>query len=272
MSIKIRGFHGNGMCHEIVLSNGTVILIDPFFTTTEEASYLETIERCDYVLVTHGHFDHDIDVGYLVQKFRPKVLVGMMTAMPFMKYHKIPFDDLIPVYPNEVYHFPEFTVETVHAKHNTSGGRVYDPNKKDTHMEGHEDVGTWGSVESIDFSITTNDNFRIMTASGERLWDAQRRIAEAFAPDLVIRQSGVRTGDMWTGVQVEPEVLADLFLSYGAPVVIPGHYDVLLKRWGDEKTQEYFAKVDAAAKEKRPGTTILYPETGKFYQIGVTVQ
>lgn len=273
--IKIRGFHGNGMCHEITLSNGKVILLDPSFRSTAEEALRETITQADYILITHTHFDHDIDVGYFVEKFNPKVVVGIMSAMPLLKYHHIPYDSLIPVASGEEYHFGDFALEVCRAKHNNSGGRTFNPEDdiaRDLGFENHQECDIWGYVESIDFNITSDDNFRIMIASGESVWDAQQRIAEKFAPDLVIRQAGRRNGDMITGQQVEPAVLADFFLSYRAPVVIPAHFDVMLKRWGEEKVREYFSQVKTAMQAKRPASTLLFPETNKIYQIGVSIQ
>lgn len=273
--IKIRGFNGNGMCHEITLSNGKVILLDPFFRSTAEEPLRETITRVDYILITHTHFDHEGEVGYFVEKFNPKVIVGIMSAMPLLKYHHIPYDSLIPVAPGEEYHFGDFSLEVYRAKHNNSGGRTFYPEDdiaKNMGFENHQECDTWGFVESMDFNITTDDNFRIMIASGESVWDAQQRMAEKFAPDLVIRQAGRRNGDMRTGQQVEPSVLADLFLSYRAPVVIPAHFDFLLKRWGEEKVRAYFSQVKAAMQEKVPSSTLLFPETDKIYRIGVSIQ
>jgi len=273
--VKIRGFHGNGMYHELALPDGTHIIIDPFFTGRGDTGFgIDSITRCDYVLITHSHFDHEIDLKPVFQKFRCRVLVPAFSADAVMKYHGIPYDYIFPVLPGETYSFPEFEVHCLRAKHNPTNGRMWNPEKNFDGVDpAHKACDDAGSNDSIDYAITTPNNFRLMTASGESYLKDPFRFAEDFRPDLVLRQAGHRLagGDMFTGQQYPPEMLADLFLRYGAAVVIPGHYDVLLKRWGDEKTEQYFADVKKAMETKRPGSTLLYPETGKWYTVGVAV-
>ncbi len=269
--ITIRGFDGSGMCHEIILSDGTAILMDPYFSRTDNEKWLETIQKADYILLTHAHFDHDIDVGYLVKKFSSKVIVGAFCAMDVMKFHHIPYDNLIPATPGEMFHFPEFTLYAYRAKHNNNGGRIYAPSddiaKNAVGLEGHQACDIWGSVESLDFSLVTGDNFRIMEVAGETFWNDAFLRADEFHPDLLIRQAGRRV----KGVQVEPAALAELFLRYHAPVVIPAHYDMLLKKMGREKTDAYFAEVGKVMAEKS-ASRLLVPECGRFYHIGVSVE
>ena len=54
-------FHGHGTYTLDV--DGTKLLIDPFFTNNPSASVTADTVEADYILVTHGHFDH---VGDLV--------------------------------------------------------------------------------------------------------------------------------------------------------------------------------------------------------------
>ena len=54
-------WHGHG-CFTLVTDEGTRILFDPFLTDNPKAEIgPEDIEELDYILVSHGHFDHFAD-------------------------------------------------------------------------------------------------------------------------------------------------------------------------------------------------------------------
>ena len=125
-SFKMRTFN-TGANHEIILPNGKVVLIDPYFVACDFDR--EQVTGADYIIVTHGHYDHDSDVGYFVEKFNSKVFCGTMAAEYMMKFHKIPYDNLFPVFPNSKFTMDDVTFEFWQAKHNESGKRTFDPTK-----------------------------------------------------------------------------------------------------------------------------------------------
>ncbi|MFL5778354.1 MAG: MBL fold metallo-hydrolase, partial [Chloroflexota bacterium] len=43
---------------EVRTPGGKVILIDPWFGNPKSPKTLAEVDRCDLLLVTHGHFDH----------------------------------------------------------------------------------------------------------------------------------------------------------------------------------------------------------------------
>lgn len=60
----------------LVLADGRVIFIDPWLAENPACpDELKSPDRCDVVLLTHGHFDHVGDVAALVKRFKP-VVVG----------------------------------------------------------------------------------------------------------------------------------------------------------------------------------------------------
>lgn len=273
--IKIRSFHA-GCAHQVVLPGGKNLLIDPFFRDSLEGHSLEEVEGADYILITHTHFDHELDLAYFVRKYNSLVFVGAQSAHALLRYHKIPYDNVIPVYPGETFTTKDFRLEVIGAKHNLMGGKCYDPDR-DIAMEakgepGHKECDECGNLESIDYLVTTNTGFRMMTVSGQALWEEPFEIAKDRCPDLLLRQAGVRRGgDFASGQQVSSRELAEFLIRYRAKILMPFHMDVIYMRWGREKTDAYFREVGTFIREMAPGREFLFPEPWKWYRIGTSV-
>lgn len=272
-SFRMRTF-GVGANHEIVLPNGKVVLIDPAFHEAELPGFtLEDVTGADYIVLTHSHYDHDIDIGYFVGKFNSRVFCGAMAAEALMKYHKIPFDNLFAVYPNNRYTLEDVTFEFWQAKHNPAPGRVWTP-ELDTcrqlyGLEGHAVVDMWGSMESLDFMLTTNNGFRVMMASGQTVFQESFDRCKELRPNVLLRQAGFRNAG---GEQVSARELAELLVRYGAQVIFPFHFDVLLRKWkGHEKVAAYMEEVAAHVRELDCGAMFIMPEALKWYSIGIDV-
>jgi L-ascorbate metabolism protein UlaG (beta-lactamase superfamily) len=58
-------------CFEVRTPGGKTIVIDPFFANPKSPRTADSIERCDLLLVTHGHFDHMGDAVPLASRLRP---------------------------------------------------------------------------------------------------------------------------------------------------------------------------------------------------------
>ncbi len=278
-SVKIRPFNVGG-AFEVKLPNGKVILIDPYFTGVDfEGGFTrEDVTGADYILLTHSHFDHDLDLGYFVKKFNSQVFCGVMSAEEVLKFHQVPYDNLFPVYPNCRYTLPDFTLDTFQAKHNPNGGGTFLPDGltevyAKLGLQGHQRCDQLGSIESFDFMITTPNHFSILMASGRVIWDDLFEVCKQKAPNVLLRQAGVREagGDLKSGKQVDPPVLAELLAKYHAQIVFPFHHDVMLARWGKEKTGEYFAQVHAELQKLDPSSALINPQAWKWYNIGIDV-
>ena len=72
----------NCQMHEIVLPNDVHILTDPYVKPAlpghceqQRTDFsVENLERVDYVIIQHTHFDHDFSVGEVSHRF-PKLVV-----------------------------------------------------------------------------------------------------------------------------------------------------------------------------------------------------
>ncbi len=61
-------FHGHA-CVELIAEDGTRLLIDPFLSDNPLADVRpDHFDRLDYLLLTHGHFDHVADAWGILQR------------------------------------------------------------------------------------------------------------------------------------------------------------------------------------------------------------
>ena len=58
-------------CVEIVTAGGRTILIDPWFGNPLSPRSADSVEKCDLLLVTHGHSDHLGDAVAIASRLRP---------------------------------------------------------------------------------------------------------------------------------------------------------------------------------------------------------
>ena len=79
MGIRIRWL--GTACFEICLPSGEVIIIDPYLDEAiNSAVRSRDIERADLICVSHGHFDHILDVGRLANRLGSKVICSSTVA------------------------------------------------------------------------------------------------------------------------------------------------------------------------------------------------
>jgi L-ascorbate metabolism protein UlaG (beta-lactamase superfamily) len=68
-------------CFEIRLDSRKTIVVDPYLDDSVGAPIKsDQIEGCDYIFITHGHYDHVLDVGKLVRRFGAEVFCSPEVA------------------------------------------------------------------------------------------------------------------------------------------------------------------------------------------------
>ena len=77
-------------CFELILHSGAHLLMDPFMDDSNNSPIKAAeIEACDYLFVTHGHWDHVLDIGYLAERFKPPIYCNQDTARTIVRHQGV---------------------------------------------------------------------------------------------------------------------------------------------------------------------------------------
>jgi len=88
MSLKIKWL--GTACFQIILPCDIHIVLDPFMDDSVNCAITsDIIGRCDYIFLTHGHFDHVLDVGKLASRFAPPIYCNAATAETLVEHQGV---------------------------------------------------------------------------------------------------------------------------------------------------------------------------------------
>ena len=92
--------------------------------TPDEAAIDAHIQRADFVLVTHTHYDHILDVPHIALKTRATV-IGTESTENVMRAYSVPEEQLITVRGGEDYQFKGFSVKVIPSIHSPLDHKHY---------------------------------------------------------------------------------------------------------------------------------------------------
>ncbi len=116
MSIKMRWL--GTACFEIRLSNGQVLIVDPYLDDSPTAPIRSgQIERADLICITHGHFDHVLDVGRLANRLGSTVICSHEVAQNIQRRFNVPEDQIRAVTAGDSLREGDILVEALRAIH-----------------------------------------------------------------------------------------------------------------------------------------------------------
>ena len=272
--MKINGFkvrYINAQCYEFILPNGKHLITDPYITPVSLAGFrvfsVDEIERCDYILLTHSHYDHTSDIGVLAKKHDARVFCSNMVAVELVKYFDVAAGRIYPFDNMDTYEMPDFTLTAVRGKHypmlnmsNRLGSFGEDFGGPE-----HDLLNFMGVMFSYDFCITLTNNIRLMFVSGMDEYNNIYKVAGEFRPNVLFRHtSGNTSGEEW----------AKVIARYNAQIAFPNHQDNIYNgKWG-VRMDDFAAAIQDGLKALGSDTVFINPDPYKWYDIsmGVTAE
>jgi L-ascorbate metabolism protein UlaG (beta-lactamase superfamily) len=191
-------------CFEVVTPGGLTLLFDPWFSNPSSPRRPETVDRCDVMLVTHGHFDHMTDAVPIASRTRPSW--PCIHEMSLWLARRLPGGQDAATGMNK-------------------GGTFDARGIKVTMVPADHSAGDWSAEtgtplylgEPVGFVVELENGHRIYFAGDTALFSDLRLIGELYRPDVAF----LPIGDHYT---IGPREAAMAVELLGVDTVVPMHY------------------------------------------------
>ncbi|HEX2469768.1 MAG TPA: metal-dependent hydrolase [Candidatus Limnocylindrales bacterium] len=191
-------------CVRIDTAGGRTVIIDPWFANPTSPIAVDQVDRCDVLLVTHGHFDHFGDALSLASRLRP--YWPCIHEMSLWLARQLPGGADAVVGMNK-------------------GGTVEHGGLRMTMVRAHHSAGDWNAGgettlylgEPAGFVIELEDGYRIYHAGDTEVYTDMRLIQELYRPDMAM----LPIGGHYT---MDPRAAAMAVEFLGVTEVLPLHY------------------------------------------------
>ena len=257
-TLKLRWL--NDACYEVKLPNGKTILVDPYLESSNWHTLTSAdVEGADYILISHTHFDHIMELGTLARKFQSKVFVGSNSGVELARLHDLPGRQIYLCGPGETFYMEDLQLECFRGKHSNLGDMDI-PSKwpenivRDGIDPRTQTVNMLGSYEYVVYLITLPDHTRLLIWGGG-VYPETLEQAKRFHPNLSIAQY-LRQG---------PEAMVELYSAIGGQYIFPHHHDPIMA--ADPAWKETIRGVAEQVALRSPGTTVLNPRKGVWYTV-----
>lgn len=201
---------------------GVSVVNDPWITPNKAHGLSwEAVEHCDYITLTHGHFDHTADIPPLMERFDAGLLCGEFTAVPLLRWADVNPMRVYPMHPELELDFGAVKIKALYGRHIPLAGKVSERTQRAHDAEGNLgdpnliELAFWGDLEYRNYLYTLPSGAKILIW-GNKLLPEQRSILRRERPDVAILQV--------TGANSAAETAA-LMKEIGCSVVIPHHFD-----------------------------------------------
>lgn len=251
----------NDACYEIKLANGKTILTDPFITTSKfRVADPEAVEGADYILVSHTHFDHIMDIPYFFEKYNSKIFCPSKCGIELARFFNLPGHCMYLSDPGDVWEMGDFKLECYRGKHTSMGRKDCPDNWPDDVIRNGlpataVGVNLVGSFEYMNWKITFPWGQRLLIWGGAASTEAIEK-AKHFDTDISIAQFPLET----------PENVAKLYAAIGGQYIFMHHHEFMLI-----KDQPVVDEAIAQVAEMAPYTTVINPQKLRWYEFGSNV-
>ena len=238
---------------------GLTVVNDPWITDNPATELTwEAVERCDYITVTHAHYDHITDIPALVKKFDPRLMCGENTALPLMRYADMVPMRVLPMYPDQELDLEAVKVRALYGRHVIQPGTVsqrdeqWRTNPRTAADPLMQELGRWGDFEYRNYLYTLPTGIKVLLWGNTVDLPEQRAILRAVRPDIAIVQ-GTRKNI--------PADLARLCKCMGARVVIPHHLDF------PRDNSAWWEELSAQLRLQAPDIRCIRPTYGQWLEL-----
>jgi L-ascorbate metabolism protein UlaG (beta-lactamase superfamily) len=233
-------WHGHA-CIEVETPGGRVILFDSWFGNPRSDKPADRVERCDLLLVTHGHSDHFTDALAIASRLRPAW--PSVHEMSLYVGRRVPggADSVTGMNKGGTVEAAGVGVTMVHADH--SAGDLYEGSGEPVYLG-----------EPVGFVVELEDGQRIYHAGDTDVFGDMALIKEFHRPDVAFLPIG---GHFTMG----PRQAALAVELLGVKAVVPIHYGTfpILAGTPDE--------LRGALRERGVDADVLSPEPGQVVTI-----
>lgn len=216
--LKLRWLNNAGF--EVELPGGKHLFVDPWLDTAEIWPVpLDALERMDYVLLTHTHFDHADSLGSIQKKFPDvKIFMGDLACDAMCRAYHLNVEKVYRMRGGECYQFDDVKIEAITARHTESRRGNYADSKDNLYADGTSNLPMWfGWMEMLNYRITAADGSTMVIWGGMTSEEQCHRMSTYRNNDIAV---------MHVSPKQDPWMFGRLVNSIGAKVVIPHHYDL----------------------------------------------